>query len=378
MMGGRRCGKTTLLATIRERFNKILHHDVDEGEDLLRLTTEVGDITHLNDAMDALSHYFSDDYDAFSEFPTDDNPNGDATHTTFHLQPLNKEKGLDICFIDVPGEWFSRPDKEQEIQEYIQNAQVLILAIDTPALFGEEGFYAEYFNRIKNISTHITNVLCGDFMNCSLANKMLLFMPLKCERWAVDSKGGVNRDGMEEIRKKVRIFYDEPLINELQKGTRRSMITMAILPIVTVREFRWLKFSCILNGELIDIHKENGDPRYFAPKADPNSYVYSIYTYRSPALFEEAKQNGYGSYYCEQPLIYTLVYLLRLTLIPNIKLPSEKVPWWDIWRKLKTVWEEFILLFSGNTAFNEELRRLKGKKMLRQNGFEIIQNPLGI
>lgn len=378
MMGGRRCGKTTLLATIRERFNKTLHHDVHEGEDLLHLTTEVGEITHLNDALDVLNHYFSDDYDAFTEFPTDDNGGADATQTTFHLKSFRGRGELAICFTDVPGEWFSRPEKEQEIQQYIQEAQVLILAIDTPSLFGENGYYAEYFNRIRNISSHITTVLSGDFMNSSLANKMLLLMPLKCERWALDSNGVIDKDGLEEIRKKVRNFYDEPLITELQKGSRRNTITMAILPIVTVREFRWLKFGCFLNGELTDIHKENGEPRYFEPKMDSQNYVFSFYTFRSPALFEEAKQNGPGSYYCEQPLIYTLVYLLRIALSPNINLPNQAGPWWNIWERLKSLWVEFSNLFVSNEAFEKELRRLKGKKMLRQNGFEIIQNPLGI
>lgn len=99
MMGGRRCGKTTTLALIKENFNRVLHHDVNEGNDLLHLTADPGNIVSLGDALNALELYFSDDYDPYTEFVVDDNQSIDITETVLRVSPI----GGRIAQYHIPG-----------------------------------------------------------------------------------------------------------------------------------------------------------------------------------------------------------------------------------------------------------------------------------
>lgn len=379
MMGGRRCGKTTTLALIRENFNNILHHDdYNEGHDLFHLATEAGNIPHLNDAIEALAHYFSDDYDPYSEFTVDDNRGNDISETVMKLNPINKGESLTITFKDIPGEWFSDAEQDERIKAWIQEAQVLILAIDTPSLFAENGYYAEYYNRIKNISEHLKGALSGEFMGSQFSDKMLLFVPLKSEVKIIDKKGECSVEGMKEVNQKVKEYYAD-IINHFQQDSYREKMTMAILPISTISELRWEKFGCTVDGQETSIHKENGEPRHFDLHFDIKNHPYSIYIFRSPQLFEKAKRNGSRSYFCEQPLIYSLVYMFRLVILKKASKKSSLIDiiLSPILEKLKGIFERFGHLFS-NKDYEQELSRLKTKKMRRQNGFEIIQNPLDI
>ncbi len=382
MMGGRRCGKTTTLALIKENFNQVLHHDVNEGNDLLRLTADPGKIVSLDDAKNALDHYFSDDYDPFTEFVVDDNRSVDITETVLRVSPVNGGESLNITFRDIPGEWFSEPEYEEHIKAWIQEAQVLILAIDTPSLFAENGYYAEYYNRIMHISEHLKGALSGDFMNSPLSDKLLLFVPLKGEMKMFENKDGKKEDrdgkphenGMKEITQKVKEHYAD-LIHHFQIGVFREKMTMAVLPISTIPEMRWKRFGCKIDGQEASIFKENGQPRRFNLHFDPNNHPYSIYTFRSPELYYRAARNGSTPYYCEQPLIYTICYMLRLVTLNK----THKQGFWDtILNKLKKILFPVFKVFDDNKAYDEELNRLSTKKMRRQNGFEIIQNPLGI
>ena len=86
------------------------------------------------------------------------------------------------------------------------------------------------------------------------------------------------------------------------------------------------------------------------------------------------------SLYCEQPLVYSLVYLFQYyTEI------AGKRPWWvdkipilgPIANFFKNILDLFGI-FKVNDAYREESIRLKRDIMKRGNGFEILQNPLGI
>lgn len=376
MMGGRRCGKTTVLALIREHFNKVLHHEEGEGNDLLRLVGGVkGETANLNNALEALSKLFK--LDSYTDLTVDENSTADTSTTVLKLSAISGGDSLRITFRDVPGEWFSDKDRLGDIKKWIREAQVLIMAIDTPSLFEENGFYAEYYNRIMNISSTLKGALEGEYIASPLSHKMLLFVPLKCEKYIIDANGDVDKDGMVKVKDKVIEHYTN-LIDELKEGTYREKITMAILPISTIREIKWYKFGCILDGKEASIFDENGEPHRFDLKNyDKQNRPFSIYRFRSPALFYMAVKNGSQSYYCEQPMIYTLVYLLRYVAW----LKANKREWWEkipILGKLGKIFKSLFNLFKDNSSFDMELERLRTNKMELGNGFEILQNPLGI
>lgn len=120
MIGGRRCGKTTVLSKIKQHFNNVLQHESDdiEKDNLLRLLASTGEITKLNNAQECINNLFSE-HNAYDEFPIDENANEDSTTTTFDLKPLRGRGSLSIEFKDIPGEWCSNvggTDKENKME----------------------------------------------------------------------------------------------------------------------------------------------------------------------------------------------------------------------------------------------------------------------
>lgn len=89
MLGGRRCGKTTILSKIKQHFNEVLHHGADEADknDLLSLIPPTGEITKLNNAQDCINELFSSVENCYQEFAIDENASNDKTVTTFKLNP---------------------------------------------------------------------------------------------------------------------------------------------------------------------------------------------------------------------------------------------------------------------------------------------------
>ena len=380
MIGGKRCGKTTVLAKIRRNFNDVLHHGVNEGNDLFTLVTPPDQIAHLNAAEDCIINYFSGpDVDPYSKFVINDNPTTQPSSTRFSLRSLGKglnNERVEVEFTDIPGEWCN--DNTEVVTNLIQESQAIIIAIDTPSLCEEEGFYAELCNRIRIIKEMMkTAIVDSGFLAEELSQKLILFVPLKCEKEIISSNGEVDTAGMLRINEKVKFFYRD-LIGLLSQGSCRDKITMAILPISTIKEIRWIQYKGMVDGKEVSLYTEQGMRRVF-DYGDNTKYLASYYQFR-PNLLERALKYGPGSEFCEQPLVYILVYTMQYSLHQrNNNLTFEGKPFFKkISAALKNTWKGITNAFVNNDDLKEELTRLKVKKMKRSNGVEILQNPLNI
>lgn len=384
MIGGKRCGKTTVLAKIRNNFNQILHHDYNEGNDLFTLITPPDKIAHLNAAEQSVINLFhSENINPYGKFIINDNLTKDISITQFRLSPLTKgfnREGIEIEFTDIPGEWCV--EKIPVITSLIQEAQVLIIAIDTPSLCEEDGFYADLCNRGKNITDAIKNTIVDEFISDSLAQKLILFVPLKCEKEIIKPDGTLNIEGMQTVNNKVKSYYKE-LIDYLSSGIYSSKITMAIMPISTIKEIRWIQFKRVKDGQETSIHTSDGRPITLDYAMDGN-HLASYYQFR-PNLLDNALIHGPGSELCEQPLIYTLVYTMQYSLYqrttPVVATKKEGIfsnLFAQIIASLRNTWQAINNIFVNNDDLVNELSRLKTKKMRRSNGIEILQNPLNM
>lgn len=403
MIGGKRCGKTTVLAKIRSNFNQVLHHDYDEGNDLFTLITPPDKIAHLNDAENSVIQLFHGNADEginpYGKFIINDNVTKELSITQFKLSPLTKginREGIEIEFTDIPGEWCGvikgnkdeNSDKLDVVTNLVQESQVIIIAIDTPSLCEEDGFYAEFCNRGKNITDAIMNAVVGEFINDPLAQKLILFVPLKCEKEIIKPDGTLDCVGMTNVNKKVKSYYKN-LIDKLSHGVYSGKITMAIMPISTIKEIRWIQFKRVKQNKETDvweemsIHYPNGCP-IALDYAKDNDHLASYYQFR-PNLLDNALIHGPGSELCEQPLIYILVYTMQYSLYQRatkVVATPQKGVFNNLLAKvaasLRNTWQKINNAFVNNNDLVNELSRLRYKKMRRSNGVEILQNPLNM
>ena len=82
---------------------------------------------------------------------------------------------------DIPGEWLTDAHQEQ-VKALIHNCQVIIIAIDTPYLFSKMtgkgyGAYHEEYNK----PLEITNFFKNSLSVSDIQDRMILFVPIKCE-----------------------------------------------------------------------------------------------------------------------------------------------------------------------------------------------------
>ncbi len=385
MIGGRRCGKTTILSKIKQHFNKVLHHEAEDEikNDLLTLLTPIGEITRLNNAQDCINDLFTQAENPFEEFSIDENPSDNKTITTFQLDPLRGAGSLSLEFTDIPGEWCSfipghtDTNHLEDVKKLLTQSNVIIIAIDTPSLIEENGKYADYYNRINDIKELFRHAFVGDTFQEQESQKMILFVPMKCEKYIIKNDGNTNIDGQNTVCNKVIQHYSE-MIHFFKEYPEN--ITLAILPIVTIKEVEWTKFFSINKntGESGNIYNNLGLPRNFI-YGQPD-VLYSKFCFKPDLYYPVAEgETESQSLYCEQPLIYTLVFLFKYYTRYGRNLSIfgilGRIPIIGIFfRALIGLFN----LFTTNQAYEQEATRLGKRKMLRGNGFKILQNPLSI
>lgn len=270
MIGGKRCGKTTILSALDRQTN-----DAFQGAMSL-VNDKQENFNHLYDARMHAEEYFNMQEE--EPFPSpDDNPTERECSYDFSLSITGRNSSkLGLSFTDVPGEWFKQDSGHwNDITKHIQASEILIIAIDTPYLMENRdeggvsyGMYHEEYNRVNDITEYIKN------LNVSvLRDRMILFVPVKCEKYYYAGK-------MSDVANTIRAGYQE-LFDLLQSPGLRNNCTVAILPILSMGGMEFHRFNELENG-----------------------YIQQKYRFRPNAR--------YSPKYCEQPVIYTLLFVLEM------------------------------------------------------------------
>lgn len=174
--------------------------------------------------------------------------------------------------------------------------------------------------------------------------KMVLFVPLKCERYLNDGK-------MDEVCKKTEEAYSS-LISYLQQNKMKYEV--AVTPIFTLGGAEFSYFERDDETKRILLNKEY---------KTPEKAVYS---------FPDMSVRKPSPKYCEQPLIYLLEYLMNLAAYKE-------------WAKYqKGTWMEKAIIKLNGWLFNVATMESfsdKGYDILDYlkktgDGYHIIQNPM--
>lgn len=334
MMGGKRCGKTTVLASMYGEINKAL-----SGTGL-QLEVDEQTRSALDKAKSSIERKMDDFKVPLTRVEVDENPTSGLTTYTFRLVADNNRIPFHIH--DIPGEWLT--DWHQNtVKSLVESCQVIIIAIDTPYLFAKMtgkgyGVYHEEYNKPMEIANFFKNSLSVE----NIEDRMILFVPIKCERYYhlthTPELNLYHRNYMQEIVDAVGRGYRDLTMYLRSTDALENNCTLAITPILSAGGIDFVRFRTDeQTGKVISLYQE---PEFLKP-------------------FEK----GYSPKFCEQPMIYALIYIL---------MQEADQPRKGFGTKLLGGMKPEQMMAAVNTL-RKKLKRNTG--IYAEDGFYFIQNP---
>lgn len=339
MLGGKRCGKTTVLASMCSAINTAL-----AGTNL-SVAVDAATNMELTKARTAIMEHLKRFEEPLTSCEVDDNPTSAERSYLFRLQYEGKDSGIPFRIHDIPGEWLVDQNAER-VKALIKECQVILIAIDTPYLFAKMtdkgyGQYHEKYNRPFEITNFFKNSVSAE----DIRNRMILFIPIKCERYYhLDRSRHLREFGrryMQEVTRAVGAGYRDLILYLRSNETLVNNCTIAITPILSAGGIDFISFR---------EDQETG----------------KMVSYYQAPEFLDSSETGYCPKFCEQPMIYMLTYLL-------IQASNQGVATNSL----------FQLLFGGmtQTQMQAAINTLKMKMkrntgiMAQDDGYLFIQNP---
>lgn len=264
MMGPRAVGKTTILTAI---FNDT-QENIGSTTNLL-LQAQGDTSAELTERKRQLFSVFKN-----RKQITDKPMAGLAASSTINTFDFlfglkMKEPRIELEIKDFPGEYIlSKPDV---VQEFVTESTSIFVAIDTPHLIEEDG----QFCQAKNHPEIITDFFINNLKTLD-SEKLILLVPLKCERYFYDNR-------MDEVLERVKEVYFD-LIKAFKESGK---IACAVTPILT------------LGGVEFDHMTRKADTIPLNIAGCPEEVLYRF----------RNENSNYCPAFCVQPLYYMLSFL---------------------------------------------------------------------
>ena len=330
MMGGRGAGKSSVLASLAHNMQAVLENtDLYMNADAVTKDVITGKFHELTRMFDNVKEGL--DIPA-AGIPGDE----DVSTYAFKFGMNNTASSMDVVFRDFPGEFVER--EPLQVKNYIEESNAVLIAIDTPHLMEEDGAY----NEAKNCCTIITDFIL-DHLKETVSRKLILLVPLKCEKY-------YHAGQMADVADKVEQAYSELI--EMLKRDHMTDVASAIIPIQTLGDVIFSHFGRDEQGQVKTVKKMNS--QLLLP-------VETEYRYRN-------SEAHYAPMDCEQPLYYLLTFMAK----EYERLRNE--PPKTFMEILKKKIGGMFKLLSDNPEFLLQISRLKRKRksVNREKGFVVL------
>lgn len=316
MLGGKRVGKSTILAGVMETLglqgSLSAHFICDDKTDYAAYSK-----FSIKEKYKALRNML-ESHSSRTMFMTRGLGDSKIQKYNISLRLSNKPGHLMVDFYDVPGEFCNPKNVEfkSEMLPLIENSDVFIIAIDTPYLMECSTGVNNAHNRISDLEVALQNIIVKD----STDLKLVLLVPLKCERW-------VESGEIEKVIDKVKQAYST-LLNILSAYPSTSV---SILPVSTIGG---IKFKEMTEAKVV--RRDGVLTRYSCHPISDNEVVLSngsIYTIQPPysvdtdpeakidgikvpnAWYEVVSGKGFSPKNCEQVALHILRFLIGKTAL---------------------------------------------------------------
>lgn len=192
MMGGNRCGKTSVLTSM---FYQAINGDLNNiftSSNVTPIHREDNEVIGLlenkrlelqNFIMKGGNHIFL----------ADRNPGRNIWYYTLRLQLPGTGRHMEIIFRDCPGTLFyPESPLSDNAMDYMRECDVFIVVVDTPYLMAGTDYEKEAANIKDSIHTFLTNMNRNEVVQ-------VIFVPVKCERWMKEGKIDRVTQAVEEL-----------------------------------------------------------------------------------------------------------------------------------------------------------------------------------
>lgn len=224
MMGGRRCGKTSALASL---FSQMIHGKTNDFLTVCNdtiLEKKIDPVTHKEEVQDSLDnkqlelvHFI--EKGGNNTFLVDAGPTRNYWKYDLRIQIPGTSKSTEVRFWDSAGEFFDAGGKHhQEVVDFVKDCDVFVVVVDTPYLMASSQSVSHAANVVDSIHTFLTNIT----NHGGGEKKQVIFVPIKCEKWFREKR-------INEVVEKVEIAYSAT-INHLIASNSTEI---NIIPILT-------------------------------------------------------------------------------------------------------------------------------------------------
>lgn len=320
MLGGRRSGKTTLLASILQQLRKIqpilsildktnYTQNIMGKEGLKFLPTLDVKRYELEDLI--LSQSFN------REFLVDMSP--PYGKSSYLIEVRSNDAVINLEFINVPGEWMSPIVQEYSyLIDLIKQCDIFVIAIDTPFLMNavnsETVIINNVYNRIREITDALLNI---NIESHGIDLKRIILCPVKCEKWVRYGKA-------DEVLHKVKEAYSS-LIERYKDIPEVSIEVMPVQTAGGIESSRLLPAKLYFknNDDIIGtVCSEDpdtrllirGDGRIFRRRAGSfidEDICMIVDHVRIPLSWFRINGSGYSPKYCDQLVYHILKFLIE-------------------------------------------------------------------
>lgn len=248
LFGASRSGKTSILSSMLTAGRSYLSRDYKL---LLQDKTDYSDgKTTLNDSKLGMENLLKKDW---SPEPRLGALTGNQSFAEYlfslNVTSIQGVDPLTVNFIDMPGEKFdlTNPDYTQ-LCDLVKDCQILIVAVDTPALLysdkKDDAYYYEVLNCVEGLTDMVSLLGMNRGEN---ALRLLAFVPIKCEYWVQNNK-------MDKVYQLIEKVYQNPI--EIAKNLTR--VKIMTIPVETI------------GGLLFDHHTEDNRMKILSYDPDKN------------------------------------------------------------------------------------------------------------
>lgn len=325
MMGGRRCGKTSALSSL---FDQMINGSVKNYFTVADRTVietkgfETQD--SLGDKILELQNMLETNKGNSNIFLVDKGPTANYWLYKLHLQIPGTNREMDIEFRDSAGEFFEASSNHAgETAEYIKDCDVFVVVIDTPYLMGpiEEitmDVCPDSINIGTNRVTDIQNFLTNINDKGGKDAKMVVFVPLKCEKWVKERR-------INEVTDRIKKVYGTCIKNlEAYSKMNISIIPMETAGNILFAELReaYLYIDdegpvrcCKVDEDIIRFENGNNEPLMEGDidnlKQDPEAVINGTNLRRPYSWYKINTEDGsYAPRNCEQLPLHILRFML--------------------------------------------------------------------
>lgn len=176
-----------------------------------------------------------------------------------------ERESLRIRFTDYPGGWlFGDPTQrppaagshQEELEQRMSDSQVLLVAVDTPALMWDDGRHHQAFNSPLIVMQRIQRWLDNG------QRSTVVFVPLKCEKWVRTSEGEAQASAIEALSERTREGYKEAL----QVLSRHETTRVLFSPVQTVGGLDHIGFTTATDGRTESVFGAHSAQARYEPR----------------------------------------------------------------------------------------------------------------